>query len=485
MAVTIEFYTYGKKLNSTATPSGTPGLTAQCELRAGTDQLSPSIILNYANPVAFNYAHIEAFSRYYFINEWTWDDGLWVGSLTVDVLASWKNTIRAYSQYVTRSASRTNPDYIDPVFAIENVPNRIVVGMDVLANPITGNVALWSRYTAEDSGYHYLVRFIGNHDSETEVYSYNKIIMNRDAVRNFMLKIASLPDYNEVVSTGVLAIEWYPFSFSDYFPFAGSENFSFSVAKYDITLQDGRAGYYPDNANYRIITQEWQATPQLLDSRRSRNLPPHYGIEMIFQPFGVIPIDYSMFIDSGLITIGVDIDVETNNSVLYYKLQDLAGLPAKQVIGSTALGGELSYNVSVSTSFKTGMSLLHDSISVLSDISGFQLFDPKHSTPMESIEGAVHTSLNMIETYMGGFRPNLTASMASGTFLTDIFPRLIYTRNSCNVANDKLGQPLNEEVQLSTLSGFCKCVGVSLPLTCTAAEHSRIIAFMEGGFFLE
>ena len=92
---TIEIYSFSKKRNSTARPSGGATLL-QCNILEPCAIIAPTITVNYGNtqaPVNFNYAHIPAFERYYYVTDWTYSEGLWYGKLLEDVLATWKSEI--------------------------------------------------------------------------------------------------------------------------------------------------------------------------------------------------------------------------------------------------------------------------------------------------------------------------------------------------------------------------------------------------------
>ena len=100
---------FKKKENSTLQPtinfqpfSGT--------LRESCSIINPSIGFDLGQnttPVA-NYAYIPTFSRYYFIENWTWERGIWWAEMAVDVLASWRSDIGSSSNYVLRAAAASN-----------------------------------------------------------------------------------------------------------------------------------------------------------------------------------------------------------------------------------------------------------------------------------------------------------------------------------------------------------------------------------------
>ena len=117
MSLTVDFYTFTKKTNSTKQPSGTAGLSASCLLKDATSIITPVIELQATDsPIGYNYAHITAFNRYYFVDDITWNAGVWEVSLHCDVLATYKNTIGSTNGYILRAANYSNGDIIDELY---------------------------------------------------------------------------------------------------------------------------------------------------------------------------------------------------------------------------------------------------------------------------------------------------------------------------------------------------------------------------------
>ena len=127
MALTVDFYTFTKKTNSTKQPTGTAALSASCLLKDATSIIKPVIELKASDsPLAYNYAHITAFNRYYFIDDITWNAGVWEVSMTCDVLATYKSTIGSTSCYVLRSANYYDGNIMDNLYpATSNVSTDI------------------------------------------------------------------------------------------------------------------------------------------------------------------------------------------------------------------------------------------------------------------------------------------------------------------------------------------------------------------------
>lgn len=90
-----EVNTIGKTLTEESVRTGT--------LKEGCSVLSPSVVLTGENLSGFNYAYIPQFSRYYFIKEITSvKSGLWEISMRVDVLETYKDSIKANTAILKR-----------------------------------------------------------------------------------------------------------------------------------------------------------------------------------------------------------------------------------------------------------------------------------------------------------------------------------------------------------------------------------------------
>ena len=52
-------------------------------------------------PYFYQYAYVPTFGRYYFVEDWSFEGGLWNVSLSVDVLATYRTAIGENNLYVT------------------------------------------------------------------------------------------------------------------------------------------------------------------------------------------------------------------------------------------------------------------------------------------------------------------------------------------------------------------------------------------------
>lgn len=135
MAVDVTFYNLSKRINSTKQPTGT-GNTISCNLRDGSDKYNPNIEIRGINVTGYNYMFIPLFNRYYYIDKCTWsaEQQFWLVSGSVDVLATFKNTILNSVQMIVRTGLVAAEDFtIADDFAItQGKPLRTI-------NPISDN----------------------------------------------------------------------------------------------------------------------------------------------------------------------------------------------------------------------------------------------------------------------------------------------------------------------------------------------------------
>lgn len=130
----VVFYTFNKRRNSTKRPSGS-GTTVTCVLKSPTSVHDPVLELAGAPNVAFDYAYISAFGRYYFVQDIvSIANGLSEYHLTEDVLATHKTEIgnmRAFIQYASTGYDTMK---IDSRIMMKNTKTKS--GNGVMDNPM-------------------------------------------------------------------------------------------------------------------------------------------------------------------------------------------------------------------------------------------------------------------------------------------------------------------------------------------------------------
>ena len=99
MAFRVNLYEFSKRSNSTLRPSGN-GFIADCRTNEPVDLMAPVFKFNMTGPFNYNYLYVQNWDRYYWIDSWTWDNGIWTCSCSIDPLASWRNSIGNMTEFL-------------------------------------------------------------------------------------------------------------------------------------------------------------------------------------------------------------------------------------------------------------------------------------------------------------------------------------------------------------------------------------------------
>ena len=91
-------------------------------LREQSSVVNPSIMIQTTNPSNYNYAYIPEFKRYYFITDMvSVRTGLWEISMHVDVLMSFKDSIKSTSIILSDTETTGQTNYISGEQWVRNV----------------------------------------------------------------------------------------------------------------------------------------------------------------------------------------------------------------------------------------------------------------------------------------------------------------------------------------------------------------------------
>lgn len=92
------------------------------KLREESSIVNPSILIQIDNPSKYNYAYIPEFNRYYFITDMTSvRTNIWELSMHVDVLMSFKDSIKSTSIILSDTETTGQTNYISGEQWVRNV----------------------------------------------------------------------------------------------------------------------------------------------------------------------------------------------------------------------------------------------------------------------------------------------------------------------------------------------------------------------------
>lgn len=119
----VTLYKVKKHINDVRRPYASDSfrILTNVYLKAPTSVLYPEIEIQGAlDPTEYNFVYIPEFARYYWVTNWSYNAGVWIGSLSVDVLATYKDQIEDSAQYVVRSENEFIATMTDTLYPATN-----------------------------------------------------------------------------------------------------------------------------------------------------------------------------------------------------------------------------------------------------------------------------------------------------------------------------------------------------------------------------
>lgn len=476
--MTVNFYTFSKRQNSTARPTGAAAESFDCKLKDSSGVLRPTLEVYKTaawNPTALNYAYIAAYSRYYYVSDWQWIVGRWECMLTVDVLASWKTQIGAASKYVLRAAADWNDDIVDTLY------------------PATADVEFFTQSLSlgfiRDFDFGTYILGVAN-NSSTGAGAITYYMMHASDVRQLIMEMMPIPtqawtqSFSSMTDTLFRSI-YDPFSYIKsciwlpwYVQFVSTSYVKFgcytcNFAQGEILNND--ASRWTQYGVVFTLPTGWATGEAKIRTN------PGCHMYIVCNPFGTIelnPIDFAH-------ATGVEVDVITDymsgDALLKIYRKD-GGTPGTLTfITQTAakLGVDINLTAARSNAEGTISGLITSAGGVIAAATGGA--SAVATGALTAAAGIASTAESMI--------PSLSAStgqMIGGIAALDglVTLRIEYQHYVDTDPQDN-GFPLMKIRQLNTLSGYIKCSDGEVRCPAYADELSSIAEHLTGGFFYE
>lgn len=455
MSVTVKFWSFSKRKNSTLIPTASPSYSYDCQIKAETTLINPIIELNTDQAKGCNYAQITDFGRYYFIRDWTFDRGLWTASLEEDVLGSWKSQIGSQTLYVARSASSYDGDIKDMYYPTKvGTTNNFVTINNIGTSTFTTGVfviGVLGNNTASGGSVYYQMTPLefGTlvHDLFVEA---DGNVTWADVVQGIKNAIMNPTQY-------VVSCRWYPTGFDS------------SVYSTDLNL-----GVWPSGDTYGT-----KLTGNLTPITESVTLPKHplastRGDYMNLSPFSRYAFQWGSRYD-------LDTSLIAKESNIHIRLTpDFTQTEAFLQI----FPGTLNTNIPmVSTYVPYGVDIPLSQ----SSINPGALLSVGAGLAESMLTGDVLGAAAGILSAASAIAPGVSSTKSGGGIVTAMATPYL----SCtfyDVVDDDLtefGRPLMKRKQISTLSGYIQCQSDDISIACLDPERESIREFMTGGFFYE
>ena len=490
MSIEVRFYTgYSKKQNSTKQPANTDTFTKfDCTLKEGCNILNPEIeiYLSSGDPSGFNYAHIPSFRRYYFVSDWTYFHGTWTASLSVDVLASFRDEIKSTNFYCLRTSSLCDPSITDSYYPPTGFPmTRVATGLSPFVNysATTGSFILGIQSapagTVNANSYGAVTYYYATRSNMVQFIRY---LMSDTFVNTYMIGT----DVTDAIAKNFADPLQY-ISSCMYFPFDARSSALLPAVKpklgwWDLSNDSNVPNFVRiDSLNKELCDNTYKITvPKnfyATSNTQYMNKAPYCEYTFTLEPFGTIPLSA---------------DVVGNITDLYYNVYvDYVSGMGRLILGN----GYDSYNLG---EFNAMVGVPVELAQITQDIlgSGSSLFSGVASTTASlltgNIAGAIGSAIAGISSSIGAMTPQGQSTGENGSLLAYIGTgRGPYLINRCRpsfVHNDAdWGMPycnfLTPQTQSTPIYLVVDPEPVSYP--CLREEKEMIRNYLSGGFFYE
>jgi hypothetical protein len=463
------FYQFAKRTNSTKLPSG--GQEFGIDLKAPCNIIDPEIkIATQNDPTGYNYCYLPTFSRYYWVKNWTYSDGLWNASLTVDTLASYRDEIGGATEYVVRSSAKYNGTISDGLY------------------PATAEVrsvtsAFQGGFSETISGGFFVIGFIAKAANSIGAITY--VVLTPGNAKKLSAKLLTDISYlsidNAEISDSLTKVLFNPYQYivsCNYFPFDAAEITahlplvsSVDVGWWSVDIPCWILG--EDNNNLtKSVSVAIPKHPQAANRGGYCNASPYTDYTIFLQPFGVIPLDASKLWGVSTLSIQYVVDLFTGDSILRMFTD------TNQLIHETTarLGVPIQLsNIAFDIPSGNG-GLLQTGIAAA--FGGLQA-----ALSGGSISDVGNGILNAAQ----ATNADVASKGATGsTIAFDMVPYIVARfKILVDDNNEHHGRPLCQRVQLFSIPGFIMVDDPDIALPATAAEIDSVKSYMKNGFFLE
>lgn len=464
------FFTVRKRRNSTK--RGTGGATYDIILKEGCSVINPVIMLKWTgsgSPTAYNGMFCEAWDRYYWIDNWTYTDRQWVASCSVDVLASYKETIGLSSKLILRAASDQNYHVLDSKYPAITPPT-IIKHAIVLEG--------WAPQspTAYDTGT-FVVGLVGQGNTFASggiVYvqmsraEFETMISNAFARSllewNSMQPTSDFGDALKAFGQNLLKSVSNPFDYINsvrWFPFAFNTSGSGTV----------KLGRIDTGATAHTISAPLISTNAFISWTDSdlwdwEKIEPFCYYRLVMPPFGTFMLDSREIGLSG----GADIFVWTD------AISGQATLQVTPAVGTdTVVLGTAQIGIPIAIA------------GIQNDLSNLVTTASSVAQAASGIPTAVTGALDGILSAVGGGWSHVVSGGAGGGLAAVTDDKALYRIKYSHTPldPDELGNPLCQIDTINSYTGFVQCASGDIEILGTAGEADQISAFLTGGFFYE
>ena len=478
----VNFHTISKNTNSTAQPAG-QGTVISCILKKPSSIVAPvlQLQLSAASVPSWNYAYISAFSRYYFINNWTAMSGcIWEADLSVDVLASYKSVIGDTTFLIERASAASDGYLTDTEYpASQDVSESMMEFVQTVAS------SAWTSFTMPtsfDDG-HYILSVVNGDSSGFTYYD-----LSPSEFRSFKNALYDSINWYDggTMADGIKKTLADPFQYVNscmWFPLApvpspitASLMFGFWSSGINVhRLADAAYGIL----TMSILNSKFAKHPQAATRGQYLNCAPYTKVRAVFNPWGSFELDPTFIAKGYDLKLTARIDYVSGEATLYAESVSSGTVKDLLYVGTAMFGVPIPVNQrSVDISGLGGV------------VGGYA--QAAGSAALGSVGGIVSGAAQMlggaITTAVSTVAPRVQSKGSQGSLAALTDPYKIYVQHFPITAEDnaRQGRPLMQNYKPSALSGFMKIVNPAMSGNLgTLGERQQVLSYLSGGFYYE
>ena len=474
---------FTKRQNSTLQPGTTGSTQISCVLKEETSIRNPSFIL--ADPMP-SITYVQAFGNYYFVTDIiNMDAHRSEVACSLDVLATYRSSILDYTAFVERSASSYDVMLRDPLlsaqqnYSVDDVTTTSVSDIFDQTGLYAATVLTKTRglviYLSNSLGVYKGILDSGCYDA-SDISSW------------ITSKISAAFDIDVYIGS----VKWMPLNLASH---GLSVNLSANPPEFVIGPLGVKSGFIPSGSTVKWIYPESNIGTVKKLSLPSTNLfndfrdgdPRFVQYSLTLPGIGTVQLD-SAFVGSCIhnsrdIYAGIYMDISTGQ-ITYIIETYIGGSYVKfcEFKGSCAV--DVPIGKSRGNVLETVAAFVGGTSSAASNLAG------GGGSPGSVISGvgqSIMTGINVID---AAYCPQTSILGGSGN-RSDLWAHAnnIYLNRKIfgqkQFALNVAGRPLMQNVQLSSLSGFCQCGNASVPVNARDADRAEINAYLNSGFYIE
>lgn len=473
------FWTVSKRDNSTKRPEG-GGFRTNVRINAPIDFMHPEVVVQWkmvqdedVNYLDYNYLYLQHLGRYYWIESWTWREGMLTALCKIDCLASWRNYIGNLNEYVLRSADIYDPSIVDTLYPLTGETKTLETKASwyIPVNPENSCYVI-GIVSANGLVEYYLIDDLASFGAAMFGEAlWNEVTLD-DPGRDENAITFMRAQFNPLQY--VVSCIYYPFEITAhsaykqpvYFGYFDSGFTAYTVSRNSIALYSG---------SIAVVSH-----PQAYERGYYLNLAPFTRLRLSALPFGEIDLDTTKF--------ALSASPEDTNAYIHFKimLDAVSGSAKLEIYNSyttspiLTLIGSLGATEQISQVLRDNLATVTGATNAIAGGIGNLLSG--------NIGGAISSVVSGIGNAVSAQYPDVSTTGVNGSRISLLGSeiRLVITYQMiCKEDREELGRPLCMRTKIGTLSGYMLVSDPAVEIPATRAEIEEIRKYMSEGFFYE